>query len=332
MTTYKKLYNEGIKYLHTDLEDIIHALDSGESVCLCSAYKMGDRRLIDYLAYYLGHSTDYYVIYDENNSLDVSSLEKQIRLARNKKIIILLPTYPYKSREFQTFFQKFMFNQKNKYLSVILLHHDFLVDPTAYFPDSISPISYVKMRRPLNFEMTRAVIEARRRLNGWNIPKKFEGDIYKDSGGIIGLIKRLCSYVDKYGNLELSDLLSYPPIVSTLSYLKGQFDCLDERNLRKLGLIDRDGEPKGDLLRSYIFRSSPGRGLALSPSQARLLDLFLRKKGEIVSMDQIDECLRYDGDYSMWGTYQSISRFKRAILRVYRLENVRGKGYILTDR
>lgn len=48
-------------------------------------------------------------------------------------------------------------------------------------------------------------------------------------------------------------------------------------------------------------------------------------------MDTIENIFSNSENFSIWGIYKSISRFKKSIEGKYILQNVKGKGYILKE-
>jgi len=329
---YSDLYKKGIKHLDDDLYEIVHCLHSGESVCLCSALQMGDVRLMDYLAYVLARQDEFNVIYDANGELDENTLKAQLKKS-SKKSVIIIPYLSYKNTQFRDYFQRLLTHDRGNILSVTRLYYDFLKNPADHiFTHTVKPISFVKIRKPLNFELTRSVIETRRILNGWNIPKKFERDIYSYSGGIIGLIKQLCSYIDKFANLSAPDVLIYPPVVRVLADQKLAFDTLDTKRLKLLGLLNKNGKISGSLLENYINDITPQQNKELAPLLQDILNYLVKNKGSVVSIADIDLKTTPAGEISLWRIYKAISRLKKATAAKYVIRNIKGKGYILKER
>ncbi|MEA3357762.1 MAG: helix-turn-helix domain-containing protein [Patescibacteria group bacterium] len=329
MGLYTELYKKGIKHLDDDLQDIINHLDSGESICLCSP-NMGDTRLIDYLAFTLSRSAKYHLIYDVNGELDEDELQFKIDSQKTTPTLILIPRYMNKKKKFRDYFKKTV-TYKTNLQSVVSLEYDFLKRPDMYF-DSGKAMSYTKIRNPFNLEMTKSVIESRRFLNNWIVPVGVEKEIYALSGGVTGLIKHICSYVDKYGKVNVDELICYPPVVRTLADLKLAFDILDDVHLHQLGYINKKGIVNGVLLSRYLQTGSKLNSFNISVPMQELLDFLLSRKGELVTVVEIDEHINAEGDFSMWGTYKLISRLRSAIKEKYDIQNVKGKGYILKDK
>lgn len=326
---YTDLYKTGIKHLDSDLMDIVEHLNSGESVCLCSP-NMGDSRLIDYLAYYLESRTDYHFVYDSNGQLTTRDIESYLNSSKNDRKLILIPHYEWKGKKFHEYF-KMRVSYKQELLTVIGMEYDFLKSPDKYF-DSGRPMSYVKLRKPLNFKLSQSVIESRRYLDRWVVPVGFERKIFELSGGIIGLIKHICGYIEKFEQIDMDELICYPPVVRVLANLKTAFDILDEIHLQQLGYIHKDGKVRGELLSRYLRSGSRLNNFGLSSTLEKLLELFLDRKDQLVTLEEVDQYLNFENDFSLWGTYKLISRLRSAIKDKYELQNIKGKGYILKDR
>jgi len=327
--SYLDLYKIGIQHLDADLNDLIDVLNKNESICLCSAPNMGNSRLIDYLAYTLRNDKKYMIIYDSDGSLDRGALEYKVNKFTSKKFLVLIQNFSKKSQSFKNFFQKLSESKKNNFLSVIDLGYEIIKETQDIFY-SVRPFAYVKIRKPLNYFLTKSVISSRRFLNGWEIPHKFERRIYQLSGGIIGLVKYICSYLDKFHSVHKVDLVKYPPIRDQLDDLNLVFDKLDSTNLRKLGLVDRKGSIPGELLEYYIKLKR--NNYSLSSSLKKILNLFLDRKNLIVTLDDVYMCLHNGEDFSLWSHYKVISRLREAVKDKYEIENVKGKGYILKDK
>ena len=329
MHNYLDLYRKGVKHLDTDLNDLIKVLNKGESICLCSLPNMGNIRLIDYLAYTLRNDKKYIMIYDSDGSLDKNTLETKVKRYTSKKFLVLLPNFLEKSLSFKKLFQKLSDNKKNNFLSVIDLGYEIIKEKQGFLY-SVRPLAYLKIRKPLNYSLTKSVMSSRRFINGWDIPQEFELRIYQLSGGIIGLVKYICSYLDKFHNINKIDLVQYPPIRDQLDSLNLAFDILNTSNLKKLGLIDRKGNIRGVLLQYYMnFKSNT---YFLSSSLKKVLNLFLNKKNQIVTLDDVYKNLHNGEDFSLWSHYKIISRLREAIKDKFEIENVKGKGYILKDK
>lgn len=324
---YKDLYEEGVSHLDGDLHDVIAVLESNENVVLCSP-NMGDERLIDYLAYRLSEDTRYSVIYDRYGDMDASDLQSGLMGEEAGVNVVLIPHYFRKARSFMEFFRSISASESFDFLSVISLDYNFLSDPGLYF-DVSSQISHVKIRRPLIFEMTKSVIETRRILDGWDVPRSCEREIHSLSGGIVDLADHCCGYIDKFQNLIIEDMIKYPSVAKVLASLNVAFEILDTAHLRQLGYIGSDNSVKSELLQHYIHPPDPRSGFDLPYSLERLFQYLREREDEIVSLEEMHAFLEPDQEYSMWATYKLVSRLRKEIRSRYEIRNVKGKGYIL---
>lgn len=326
---YEDLYERGVKHLEGDLLDVLDVLNFGENVCLCSP-NMGDTRLIDYVAFKLQHDFQQSVLYDKTGELTVGALRQEIQAAKNE-FILLIPHYVRKSKSFHEYFQQIMSYKAAPVRSVIAMEYDFLKDPSKYFRSGRA-ISYVKIRKPLTFDLTQSVIDSRRMLNDWGVPKKFEREIHQLSGGIIGLIKHICGYVDKFGSPDPSEMLYYPPIVRVLDDMKRAVEMLSEVQLKKLGYIKGTGEVRSVLLEQYLRDERGIDSYDLPPTLLEVFSLLLERKGEVVSIDEIHERVSEREEFSLWAIYKMVSRLRQTISEEYEIHNVKGEGYILRKK
>ncbi len=233
--SYTTLYKKGLTHLDRDLGEIINTLANRESVVLCSP-NMGDTRLLDYLANRLKDQEKYHIIYDKKGDLTVEEIETFLSKYENEVKLIILPHLSHKGKDFLSYINRLGSFKRDDILMVSALEYDFLHNPQKYF-HSGAPMSHLIIRKPLNYQLTESVIESRRKLNNWNIPKKFNQEIYRLSGGLIGLIKYICSFIDKNGEIDEEELLLSPSIVRCLSSLKVGFDTLDMNLLKNLDMF-----------------------------------------------------------------------------------------------
>jgi hypothetical protein len=325
-----ELYKKGLPQFDQDIKEILNVIRQGENVCLCSAPKMGDNTLIDYLAYKLQKSDEFLLFYNSQNEINFEFIRNTLSKERvNKKVLLLIPWLHNPIPDFYKQFEElFLDSRENRLQSIIRLHFDFLIKPKKYFPRSIRPVSYVKIRKPLNFTNTKAVISQRRYLNGWKIPTKYEKIIFELSGGIPGLIKRLCSFINSNQNVNISDILEYPPMKMALNEFENLNNTFTESKLRKLGIIDTKGKVISPLIEVKINQKDSFRQLKLPPIQQEIFNYMYDKLNKIVSLDEISD-INESKEFSLWKLYKQIARLKKQIAPYFRIQNVKGKGYIL---
>ncbi len=327
---YTELYARGIKHLDDDLYDIIEALESGESICLCSP-NMGDTRLIDYLHFHLSLKSKYRILYDRAGDLTIDAFRSEVQTYPDDRLVVLIPHFPRRSREFIDYFDQVMSLKDSSLQSIIAMEYDFLKSPERYFKSGRA-ISYVKIRKPLSFELTQSVIDSRRTLNNWVIPIKYDKEIHRLSGGIVGLIKHICGYTDKFGEPDISDMLRYPSIVRILVDMKLAFETLDKFYLKKLGYVLDNDEINGALLERYLQTGSKPESYDLPPTLDVVFSLLKESIGEIVTIDEIHDRVNERGEFSLWAIYKMISRLRKEISDDYEIQNVKGEGYLLKEK
>ena len=325
-----KQYKKGLSQFENDIEKVLSILGQGENICFCSAPKMGDNTFIDYLAYKLRSGNDFEVIYSSKNDINFKSIREKIIKGTKKPLLLLVPWLHnpipglYKQLE-----DLYLDSREYKIRSVIRVHYNFLLHPKRYFPKSIRPVSYIYFRKPMNFSQTKVVINQRRELNGWDIDSKFERQIYRLSGGIPGLIKRLCSFLNSYGNLKEKDLLSYPAICMALIEFEEIFKDFQKSKLKQFGLIDSKGKIISPLIEAKIIREKKEDKIELTPQMETVFNYMRKREGEIVRIDELHDEISEEKEFSLWGNYKLIARLKKKIAPLYRIRNIKGKGYIL---
>jgi len=173
------------------------------------------------------------------------------------------------------------------------------------------------------------MIEQKRQQYGWNVPKRFEKSIYQLSGGIPGIIKRLCSYVNHHNDLSINNLIKDPFIEFYLKDFSPIFSKDNPQLSIQLKLMDGN-KIKSKLIEKYINRQKYS---ALNPPLKikLLLDYFYKNINTLVTIDDIIDLLGNRNNFSLWGNYKLLERMKKYLPNDKYLINVKGKGYILKD-
>jgi len=332
MADYSAVYKQGLPYFEDDLRKTIHAVDRGQCVALCSAYKMGDRRFVDYLNFMLSRKNDIDVSYDAENSYTRNQLHTFQEKPSSGKKVLLLPWFWRMDTRVIKQYTEVMRDKRNTFISVIVLEPEFLDHPESVFPDTNLPFEVLLIRKPLSPILTEQLLKTRCELANATLTQQQRKQILTLGGGHIGLTKRLFNLAIQGTPQTLEYALRDPAIKTDLLNLEHQCRTLSLDTCQTIGLLRKDGTSSIPLLRHFIGSISADFSASLTPFQQELLTLFEQKKGQIVSKNEIHRLMNTDGHYSLWAVYKVISRFAAAVSHKYRVRNISGKGYILVAK
>lgn len=332
MVDYSDLYTQGLPYFADDLAKVLHALEHRQCVTLCSAYKMGDRRFVDYLNSILQQSGRHTVHYDADYTFTIEDLSALQSSSINKQKVVLLPWFWRMNKSFLREYTNIMRDKKHAFTSVIVLEPEFLDHPERLFPDTNVPLEVIITRKPLQKIAVEQLLDARSSLANAALSASQREKISKLSGGHIGLVKRLFNLAIQQQLTTPESALQDPAIKTDLLNLEHQYRTLSKETCMAIGLLRKDGSIAIPLLRDFLNSISTDFASTLSPLQQKLLELFESKQGQIVSKKEIHQLMSTEGTYSLWAVYKVVSRFAAAIAHKYRVRNVSGKGYILLEQ
>lgn len=329
---YAQIYDRGLPYFDTEHELVVASLMQKQCVALCSAYKMGDRRFIDYLYHTIAHDDRFDVYYDKENTFTPTTLEKIQRTVTKRIKVVLLPWYFRMSPDFQQSYLSIMRNKNNSFVSIIVLEPSFLDHPELLFPNTNTPMERILTRLPLDKTRTGQLLDIRCQLAGLTLSETQRARITNLSGGHIGLIKRLFNLAIQGSDLTKQVTLEDPAIKADLLNLELQYRTLTQATNKRIGILKDDLSVAIPLLRYFIDSITTSLTDTLSPLYQQLLTLFLSKNGGIVTKDEIHQIMNQEQEYSLWAVYKNISRFAKSIEKKYLIKNISGKGYLLVQR
>lgn len=293
---------------------------------------MGDRRFVDYLNFKLSHKSGIDVSYDAENSFTREQLHEFQEKPSVGKKVLLLPWFWRMDTKVIKQYTEIMRDKKNTFVSVIVLEPEFLDHPEKVFPDTNVPFETLRCRQPLGRIQADQVLDARCALAEESISSKQRERILSLAGGHIGLLKRLFNIALQGDTLKMDTVLNDPAVKTDLLHLEFQLRALSMPTSKKIGLLRNDNTCALPLLKIFIQSHSEDFASTLTPAQQMLLDLFLSKKGVVISKEEIHRKMNTEGNYSIWAVYKTVSRLSNAITHKYRIRNVSGKGYMLVDR
>lgn len=322
--SFTDYYANGIKYLDEILKPIIDEILKGYPICMYTLPLWGSTRLTDYLYYRLKKHKTVNVQYIQRPQIDYEELER--RICKDKMNIFIVKRFWEQSNEFHRIFIDFIERNENTVNSVIVLTPQFIKKITRHFPNHTRLFDSIYYLKLLSYKHFEAIIELRTKVDNENVPKSLFPKIYEFTQGHGALTKYICKYYYKYQNIDVKNLLEYPPIKICLDALATSINELNTNQLEEFGIEINNKKYNIAILNYFNIENTT---LSLSPNQKKLLKIFLEKENKLVSMNEIEEIISQNDDFSIWGTYKSISRFKSAISSKYLLQNVRKKGYIL---
>lgn len=332
MTQRELIRKKYSSHLDAKVGKILELLNHKECVALVGMHKSGINHVIDHVVYKLNSSSEFQVIYDNENLLSINDIKLRISKASSKQVLVVLPFAGKKEESYLKDFQRlFLRILDTRVTSLIHLPSEFIDSPVSYFSISVRPIENVDVILPYSKQDTFYVINQLANVYGYKVPIEYYEEIYSLSGGNAGLIKRICGYISKNKKLDISKLLHYPSIVFVLENLKQEFDSLSFEARRDLGFYNSKGKFFSELFEKYVQKGGKSIVGKLTRNEQKVFELFLDKKETIVSFDDIAKKFE-DEEYSYWGTYKLISRLKKKIAHIFYLRNVKGKGYILRDK
>jgi hypothetical protein len=325
---YHSLYKEDLPHLRFWTKQIIKFARSHENVSVFSMPYMGVSRVINYTAYLLKKEVDLNVIYLTHIGNPISLISD--KLSADKFNLLIEPSYCKLSVEDQREIESLIMRNSHL-LNIIVGGQASLIsniEENKYFNTKF--LENIVILRPLDYDLTISLINSRMTLDKIEVPSSLLETIYELGGGHGGLTKQIVLFFNKYKSLEISKLLLDPTIKIMCNAILSETKCYTDKVKADLGLFKAEGKYFAELLNVYKSELQEKRS-SLTVKQAKLLSYLKSRMGETVSREEIEEMLFNENDYSMWGVYKFISRFREAISAEYDLINVYNQGYILKE-
>jgi hypothetical protein len=127
-------------------------------------------------------------------------------------------------------------------------------------------------------------------------------------------------------------MLHDPPTKAVLLQLEHQMRTISVYTLQRIGLLSQKERCTIPVLDKFMANTRGNIEANLSAVEAELLHLFQRQQGKPLSLESIHKTIKPNTPYSMWATYKIVSRFTTAVAMIYRVKNVKGKGYFLLEK
>ncbi|MDD3648133.1 MAG: helix-turn-helix domain-containing protein [Candidatus Dojkabacteria bacterium] len=184
-------------------------------------------------------------------------------------------------------------------------------------------------------------------LYSWEVPEANINQIFELSGGVRGLCKYICKYINDYNpkTLDPAALLEYSGIgfrtkeiynklVENDLIRKGAINRSKQNILERIGTIDKKGEIRIQLIKPYLKRALSTeieRLKDLSNQERSVFEYFRDHSDKIITVDDLARILWGDAEkekFSLWAIYKMISNLNRKIKNFgFEITNYRGRGY-----
>jgi hypothetical protein len=327
---YKEIYKKDIKHWDYWLRNLIPYVEKEESLCISAIPKLGVARTLDYYAYKLDKTKNVNLIYSYNVLDLAEDLIKNIDKSSNN--IFIIQKYPKRSLEFKRKYTSYVQTNKRHLISIISVDPNILGNSQDLIFNSPELVRNHIILKPLNYEMTRSLIHSREELDDFQMPNSIYKEIYELSGGHGGLLKYIIKYYLTNNDLNLAELRDHPPIKVICEEILSVFEDTKQDFKYKYGLVDDQGEFRSKILRNLVNNPIKGIKTNLNEKQKELLELFLSEEGKLIKKEKIEEVVSSAENYSLWGFYKYMSRFRELISHQFELINVYGKGYYVKRR
>jgi hypothetical protein len=229
---------------------------------------------------------------------------------------------------------KYLHSGKVNYL--VFTDQTLLTQPNSYIAQSTAFFLDRFYIQPFDFKKSSEMIKLNCDFYGWEVKPSIYRRIHELSGGIPRLNKYIAKVIAESpeGKVSQEKMLLNPNIYFQLDQYNKLLLELSKENLILIGLTDEKGKIKSALLKKYFenYQNDVLKSLLprLSPFERRFLTFFYERKGEIVSIDKIGDLYEMAGrEFSPWATYKLISRLRPKIKKFFKLESVKGQGYLL---
>ncbi len=330
MTNYQEIFAKKIEYFHQDYLDLLGLLGKNENVAYASSPATGEERFMEYAAYWINKESNFTALYVKDGVTDLEDIVTKVK--KSAKTAVIIMPYFYRNVEDNAQFLR-RIKAKLPYsniLAVVKFPWDIHVDPAKY-TNYATLFANLSIRKPLRQDQVEEAIELRKTLHNWQLQNLDIKKVMLYSGGLLKLIKRIASFYDKEGICELGKLVNKPQIMSILAGLAEVYSTLPLSVLVEMGLVTDSGHPKSLLLKSYLDKHSFAPRVELSGKSLTLFNLMYENRNKLVTDEMIDAVVRNGRSSTLWANYKLVARLKKNLRNRYKIRNVKGKGYVLSE-
>lgn len=216
-------------------------------------------------------------------------------------------------------------------------NYDFLVRQQDYF-EAGGVLFGTLFKIPLfDFEGTKRILLTNQTHFGFRYRETDFQKIYELSGGNPGLVKHIGKCVDDWGENVLDNpevLAIYPSVAIKLGELARVIITQKNSILESLEMINSSGKLFSPLLKIYLQKYESENIDKILPEltvqERKIFSYLLANQNRMVDIDKIAFLMGLnDETFSLWAIYKAVSRLKKRINGVYRIETIKGKGYRL---
>jgi hypothetical protein len=331
MQKYSELYKSELSYYEKDFARVLSLVEKGEHVALCSSLASGEERFLDYVAYQISSNKAYEVILVSNALITAREVIAKVQMSKTTAVVVFPYVHSDTSHSEEILKQLYRTFKNGEFVAIIKLPWSFYSQPQEF--RALAPfLTNILVRQPLTLEETRENINVRQSLHAWQFPLTQATEVFQLSGGLIRVIKRILKFYELAQSLDIDDLLAYPALTVVMAELAEMYAALAKAKLQELGIVDKDGNVIGLLLRKYLAKQNIAPKRTLSEKMRQLFNLFYANRNKLVTEEMIDQIVRKGKSGSLWANYKLVARLRGEIGSEYTLRTIKGKGYVLSEK
>ncbi|MBL8015458.1 MAG: helix-turn-helix domain-containing protein [Candidatus Doudnabacteria bacterium] len=328
--SYLDLYKKGIQYFDRDIPELLPQIQQKKNIVLCSAPATGDERFLDYLSFQLENKYSISALAIKETEPNLVQIQQKVQSADHT--VLIFPYFKDEVEKYTSLVLKLIGMYDRGEVSVILRCRYTYIHNTEEYMSVAKKMHTTFIRKPLNESHTVEAIQVRCLLSNTEVPKELHTSIYELSGGLLKLIKRLCTYTVEKGNLSnTKDLAKSPTIYPILQELSQVYSSCEKDELEKFGLTSATGHIRSRLLQEFVQRSEIPQKIELPPKLRSLFNLLYENRNHLVTNAQFEKVIRDHQVSSDWANYKLVARLRSLTKHKYKIRTVRGKGYVLSE-
>lgn len=329
-TSYLDLYKKGIQYLDRDIPALLPQIQQKKNIVLCSAPATGDERFLDYLSFQLESKYHTNAVAIKETEPNLSLIQQKVQSAPHT--VLVFPYFKDEIAKYTTLVLKLLGLYDRGEISVILRCEYTYLHNTDDYQQIAKKMHSTFVRKPLNEVQTSEAVNVREQISGQVIPQDLHQEIYELSGGLLKLVKRLCTYIGENGELETTlSLTKNPTIQPILQELSVVYSSCEKEELEKFGITTSMGHIRSKLLQEFVQRSEIPQKIELPPKLRSLFNLLYENRNHLVTNAQFEKVIRDHQVSSDWANYKLVARLRSLTKHKYKIRTVRGKGYVLSE-
>ncbi|MDO8488211.1 MAG: helix-turn-helix domain-containing protein, partial [bacterium] len=221
---------------------------------------------------------------------------------------------------------------------LVISDHTVVTNSSQYLAESTPFFSHHFLLTPFDQKQTEIMVKYNDDFYGWKTPLASLSRLFELSGGIQRFTKHMCKLVsERHVSLDqVDELLLDPSIMFQLQLLTKIISQSTKLQLMTLGIVNQAGQFKSQLLQKYLAANYDSLVLqyypSLTPLESKLFALLHQNQNQVVTMDRVGDVLELLGcEFSPWAIYKLVSRLKPKVAPQYKINSIKGRGYLLTS-